>query len=486
MIKQQVEFRDGTETRKARQARLAERKSAKKAAKPAATGVPRLQVGAFPLSKMPRTGWKTKNSMRSVTRVDPIPHRASTRVLATAYPFLTESGKILRGAYVGENMLSRSPFCFDPWDAYSDGIIKSHSAAIIGVKGTGKSMLGKSLSSRLARLGRCIAVPHDPNGEWVRVAEYVGGKSIRVGLGIGTRINLLDAGVRDDSVSRQAWREYVLQERRATVKAVVRQLRQGAAVNEFEHTAIDEVVDSLMGQDIVTVVDVFHALRKLESNDELVRRAAHALAHTMRRLVAGDLAGMFDGPSTVDFDPTSPMMVVDTSGLKSAAADMQALARLATTRWVRNATTGANRRPRVIVHEEAAIALMNDVYGGAGLMSRVADEKVARHDGTSNWYLLHRIADLDALGDEGSATRTQAIGLLADCETRVSYQQHPGEVARSARTLGWNQTMSNLVPSLKKGEGLWQMGQSRIALVRNKLTPREIAVFSTDGAGGAR
>ncbi|MFP3468160.1 hypothetical protein SB754_21945, partial [Leifsonia sp. SIMBA_070] len=82
-----------------------------------------------------------------------------------------------------------------------------------------------------------------------------------------------------------------------------------------------------------------------------------------------DLAGMFDGESTVEFDARAPMMVVDTSRLRAVAPDMQALARLATTRWIHNATTGVNRAKRLIVHEEAAIALMNDVYGGAGLVS---------------------------------------------------------------------------------------------------------------------
>lgn len=481
-----VDSRSAQETKEQRREREAARRRAVAEVAASTGDGSAMQVGAFPAAKMPRKGWKTDESLRGVARVDPAAHRASSRVLAAAYPFLAESGEIMRGAYVGENMLSRSPFCFDPWEAYDADIIKSHSLVLIGVKGTGKSMLAKSFATRLARLGRSIAVPHDPNGEWVRVSEYVNGPGrgvIKAGLGTGMKINLLDTGEPDTNFSNETWRAFVLQERRATVKAIVSQLRGGTPTHDFEHTALDEVLERLQGQTIVTVKHVFDGLREYQSDDEEVRKAAHRLAHTMRRLVVGDLAGMFDGPSTVTFDPTLPMMVVDTSSLKNASPDMQALSRLATSRWVRSATTGSNRRPRVIVHEEAAIALMNDVAGGAGLQSRVTDEKVARHSGTSNWYLLHRITDLDALGDEGSAVRTQALGLLADCDTRISYQQHPGEVERTSKTLGWNDTMGSLVRELKKGEGLWQTGQDRIALVKNKLSKREYEVMRTDSAG---
>src|SRR5690625_7255296 len=37
------------------------------------------------------------------------------------------------------------------------------------------------------------------------------------------------------------------------------------------------------------------------------------VGHALRRLVAGDLAGLFDGPSTVTFDPTLPMISLDLS-----------------------------------------------------------------------------------------------------------------------------------------------------------------------------
>jgi hypothetical protein len=179
-------------------------------------------------------------------------------------------------------------------------------------------------------------------------------------------------------------------------------------------------------------------------------------------------------------------MVVETSAMKGTSKEAQALARLATSNWIRQATTGSNRKERVVVHEEAAVELLNVVASGEGLTERASDEKVARHDGVASWYLLHRIADLDALGDEGTALRSQALGLLADCDTRITYAQHAGEIPRTAQALGWNDTQSDLVRKLRKGEGLWQVGADRVAKVKNICSPGEEAVFRTDALGGIR
>lgn len=417
-------------------------------------------------------------------------HRSTSRILSRAYPFLVASGEMLRGPYIGEDMLARSPFCFDPWLAYSAGVVRSHSAAIIGVKGTGKSMLAKSWACGLIRMGRKVAVPHDPNGEWARVAEFVGGGTVGIGRGRGTRINLLDPGARDTALTDEEWREDVLQFRRATLKTITSQLRGMAAMSPFEHTTIDLVLTDLAHEDSLVLPMVYDRLRTAEqwTDDPDVRQSARVLAHTIRLVVEGELQGLFDGESTVKFDADAPMMVVDTSALKGASAEAKALLRLATSNWIKRSTTGSHRVPRVVIHEEAAVELLNDVAGGGGggLTEKVSGEKVARHDGISNWYLLHRIADLDALGDRDSAIHAQALGLLADCDTKISYAQQEGQLKRSEDELGWNKTMTRMVRHLEKGEGLWQIGPDRIVKVKNIMTPGMEQVFKTDQAGGER
>ncbi len=444
-------------------------------------------LGLLPPSPMPPRGHRVKANLRGPVRATPPSLKVSTKVLGTAYPFLAESGTALTGPYIGENTLSRSAFSYDQWDAYKAGFVRSHSTVILGVKGSGKSMLAKSWSSRLIRCGRKTAVPHDPNGEWVRVAEYVGGKSIAIGPGKQAKINLLDVGPQVDSWGPEAWRHHLVQIRRSTLRAVLALLDPDRGLTGEEHTALDTALERLGGDPQATVPHVYAELGGIAEGHGDVAVAARRLWHLLRRIVSGDLAGLFDGPSTVTFDTDVPMMVVDTSAMKNTSKTTQALARLATSNWIRQATTGSNRTPRAIIHEEAAVELLNMVAAGEGLTDQVAGEKVARHDGVSNWYLFHRIADLNALGDAGSATRAQALGLIADCDTRVTYAQHAAEIPETARHLGWNDTEADLVRKLGKGEGLWQIGdRTAPALVKNICTPGEMQVFRTDTHGGAR
>lgn len=444
----------------------------------------------IPKPLLPKTGAQRRQNLRSKLLVKIPFHRSTSRILSTAYPYLVASGEMLRGPYIGEDMLARSPFCFDPWLAYKAGVVRSHSCAIIGVKGSGKSMLAKSWAVGLIRMGRKVAVPHDPNGEWARVAEFVGGKVVSIGRGRGTRINLLDPGARDTTLTDEEWREDVLQFRRATLKTITSQLRGMVAMSPFEHTTIDLVLMDLADEDNLILPMVYERLRTAAewSDDPDVLTSARVLAHTIRLVVEGELQGLFDGESTVEFDASAPMMVVDTSALKGASAEAKALLRLATSNWIKRSTTGSHRAPRVVIHEEAAVELLNDVAGGGGggLTDKVSDEKVARHDNLSHWYLLHRIADLDALGDRNSAIHAQALGLLADCDTKVSYAQQEGQLKRSQEELGWNRTMSRIVRHLENGEGLWQIGPKRIVKVKNIHTPGMMDVFKTDQAGGER
>ena len=121
------------------------------------------------------------------------PHRASSATLAGAYPFLTVE-PLLRGTYVGSDVLTGSPFCFDPWALYADGLLTNPNVLLAGVIGQGKSALAKSLAVRSIAAGRRVYVPGDPKGEWGAVATAVGGRVVSLGPGLPTRLNPLDAG----------------------------------------------------------------------------------------------------------------------------------------------------------------------------------------------------------------------------------------------------------------------------------------------------
>ena len=72
-------------------------------------------------------------------------HRASSATLAGAYPFLVAPSCSI-GVLVGTDALTGEPFCFDPWDLYSAGVLTNPNVLLAGVIGQGKSALAKTLA----------------------------------------------------------------------------------------------------------------------------------------------------------------------------------------------------------------------------------------------------------------------------------------------------------------------------------------------------
>ena len=217
------------------------------------------------------------------------------------------------------------------------------------------------------------------------------------------------------------------------------------------------------------------AARDAAMSADVLAAEARDTAHALRRLVRGDLAGLFDGPSTVTVDPHSPMVVLDLSRL-GTDDDLLALAMTCASAWLEGAVAGATG-PRWIVYDEAW-RLMRSLP----LIRRMqAQWKLSRAQGIANLMIIHRLSDLDAVGDARSESRAVAAGLLADCSTRIVYRQETDQLAATARALGLTDTERDLLPHLPRGSGLWKIpGQSHV--VHHRLHAEEAAVYDTDSA----
>jgi len=105
--------------------------------------------------------------------------------------------------------------------------------------------------------------------------------------------------------------------------------------------------------------------------------------------------------------------------------------------------------------------------------------KLSRGLGIANLMIVHRLSDLDAVGSAGSEARALARGLLADCSTKIIYQQESSEAPHTASVLGLSVTERVQLPDLQRGEGLWRVGQ-RAFVVRHLVTDGELALFDTN------
>ncbi|NED97139.1 ATP-binding protein [Phytoactinopolyspora alkaliphila] len=409
-------------------------------------------------------------------------HRATTAALAVVYPFLADGGLGARGIYIGRDLLSGGSFCFDPWQLYEARAVTNPNVLLAGVIGQGKSSLAKAIAWRSVVFGRRTYVPGDIKGEWTPVVEAAGGSVIRLGPGRSTRLNPLDEGARPGNISDAQWRTLVQTRRRQLLRAITETVLDGPLA-PTEHTALTTAL-SIAEQSTATptLPDVVQHLlapsplaADMSADDVAAlrddgRRAGHAL----RRLIHGDLAGLFDGPSTTVFDPSRPMISLDLSAFGENSEALPVIMTCASS-WMEGALQDSRHGRRWIIYDEAW-----RLMAVTALLRRMqAQWKLSRAFGIANMAVIHRLSDLDAIGADGSEARALAAGLLADCSTRISYRQESDQVANSANLLGLTSTQRDLLTDLGVGEGLWRIGQ-RAYVVAHHLSGIETALFDTD------
>ena len=427
---------------------------------------------------MPAQGESGPEALRSLRRLRVPTHRGTSDMVAGAYPFLAEAGLGSEGVYVGQDAWSGGGFCFDPWVLYRQGVLTNPNCLLAGVVGRGKSCLAKSLATRSIAFGRRVYVPGDPKGEWSEVARAVGGAAIQLGGGSSNRLNPLDPGPRGAGLADAQW-EAVVRHRRRTLLGSLSESALGRPLTSVEHTALDVALDDTISQSpkptLPTVVDALlepTSSRPGASRAELARDGRH-LGHAMRRLVAGDLAGLFDGHSTLVFDPTLPMVSLDLSHIQGSD-QLIAMVMTCASAWMESALASPDGGQRWVIYDEAW-RLMRQ----SALLARMQSQwKLSRGLGIANLLIVHRLSDLDAVGDSDSEARALARGLLGDCSTKVIYQQEVSESRHTASVLGLSSAEEAQLPDLQLGEGLWRIG-ARAFVVRHVATRNELELFDT-------
>ena len=415
------------------------------------------------------------------------PHPGASSHLATAHTRLWQASA--EGIYIGRDVHAEASFVFDPFALYGkvEGFTNPN-LLLAGVIGQGKSALAKSFALRSVAFGYKVYVPCDPKGEWTPVAKALGGTSVALGPGLPGKLNPLDAAPRPESVSEADWAGEIRARRLLLLGSLARTVL-GRDLMPMEHTALDIALDTvvtraantgrtpLLGDVAATLLNNPSALDEAtETMSGQLGDAARDLAHAMRRLIHGDLAGMFDAPSTVAFDPSAPMLTIDLSRLGGSSDDTAlVLAMTCASAWMESALTDPNGGRRWIVYDEAWRLMRH-----AGLLQRMqAQWKLSRGLGIANLMIIHRLSDLLTAGDAGSQGRALAEGLLADCSTRIIYRQETDQLHAAASLLGLTSVEMDAIAHLNRGRGLWKVA-GRSFIVQHLLHSHELALFDTD------
>ncbi len=417
----------------------------------------------------------------------------TTRNLGAAYPFIAEAGLGQRGVVIGDDLLGGS-FVFDPFELYAAGVVSNPNMVVFGQIGRGKSSFVKSFLWRQAVFGRRAWVV-DPKGEYGDLADAWGVRPVALRPGGAIRLNPLDPGHEGDG-DRESSPD-TTGRRRVELLASLASACLGRSLQPRERAALGAALaEATRTTAIPTVPVVVEALltpsadaaRDLRTEQRDLLEDGRDVALELRRLVHGDLCGMFDGPTTPGLDLSAPLVVLDLSALYSSAALGVLMA--CATAWLQAALartaarsgTSPSGHGRFFLVVDEAWAILSNLGVARWLQS---SWKLSRAFGVSNVAVLHRVSDLRSVGASDSEQVALAQGLLSDSETRVVYAQSPGELEAAAELLSLSATEADLLPQLRRGIALWKVGQ-RSFLVQHRLSAIERSMVDTDAAMTAR
>jgi type IV secretory pathway VirB4 component len=386
------------------------------------------------------------------------PYRATTRHVQSAYPFMADAGLGSDGVVIGRDGLRRT-FCYDPFVLYQQGALNGPNMLVLGDIGYAKSALTKSYLYRQAVFGY-VPLVTDVKGEYDRLCEALEVNPIRFVSGGHLRLNPLDPAIGGSA------RLTLL--RSIAELLLGRQLhpRDGAAL-EQAYTEVELAARRRRRQPRIPEV----AARLLEPSQPgaaaltasigELQEWGRDVAYSLRRLVTGDLAGMFDEETSPGLDLDGRMVSVNLRQVTDAA---KPILMACVSAWLRSVWGRGDGRRRIVVQEEAWHLLRSAAFAEL----QQANFKLARQYGVQNIAVLHHLGDLHAAGDAGSRTAELAKNLLADAATRVLYHLDEGELGATAELLGLNRAHCRVIPKLYRGSGLWLVG-GRAFVVHHRL-----------------
>jgi type IV secretory pathway VirB4 component len=367
-------------------------------------------------------------------------------------------------------------FSYDPFSLYASGQLSNPNLIVFGQIGRGKSAFVKTFLYRQLAFDRAAFVV-DPKGEYGSLARAVGVEPLALKPGGALRLNPLDlmASTGDDGTVRR------LQLLESLVGSSM-----GRELLSRERTALELALTEVAGSTesptlpLVAAALLEPALSSAKAIHSTVARLGEDgrdVGLELRRLIHGDLRGIFDGETSASLALDGPVIVLDLSALYGSEA--LGLLMVCATAWLQSLVQRQRARGRqafVVVDE--AWAILRDLAVARWLQT---SWKLARAWGVSNMAVLHRVSDLAAVGAEGSEQRSLAQGILLDSETRVIYGQPPGELESARQLLSLNGIEIQLLQRLARGSALWKVG-SHSSVVHHLLGPGEATIVDTDSA----
>ena len=372
-----------------------------------------------------------------------------TDAIATAFPLASadlpaplpgEAGPA-GGMLYGLNPDSNGVVWWDRWSQHNANSV------VLARSGAGKSYFVKLEVLRSLADGVHVAVV-DPDNEYIRLAEAVGGVTIALGVG-GVRLNPLDIPPGDRRPQARTYRALFLH----TLMSVL----LGQQPPPSERAALDKAINAAydaagISNDPATWRRQAPLLRDVSSTlAGQGTEAAETLAARLTPWTTGSFREMFDGPTTTV--PAGQMVAWSTRHL---ADELRAPGMLlvldAIWRDVDAPAVWSTNPPRRLVFVDEAWTLLRDGEG-AKFLSRLAKSARKRRAGLA--VITQDVGDL--LGSDLGQV------VIANAATQILLRQASQAVDVVADVFGLTAGEARLLLGARRGEGLLLSGTHRVS-----------------------
>ena len=421
----------------------------------------------------------------------------TTAQVAGTYPFVAERGFMADGAYIGQDRFTRGAFRFDPFELYRAGVLPNPNVGIFGTIGSGKSSLIKTMALRLLAFGVRFINPADTKGEMSALARAVGATLVQLAPGMGKALNPLYSPPKPAAMNERTYIE-LMEQQRLLLLTALGATASGRPLNAREETGVEQALAQLTRQNEHVRADRMRQPNLAEFCEVLLhptQAMADAipvplsvlvddcldLALRYRAMVKGSLKGLFDG-ETAEVDWNRPGVVIDISRIRASDAGV-ALAM----------TCGQALVDQILTFSDHQwVRILDECWRQIRyphIIRRISEgQKLARGDdvtsGSATLISLHRISDLMSAAPE---VRELALGLLADCSTRIIYNQADDQVPITRSTLNLTDVEGDLLPRLPQATALWKVNQRSFLVDHTVLRDGyEWDLIQTDSRMGVR
>ncbi|MFF0532683.1 PrgI family mobile element protein [Nocardia amikacinitolerans] len=343
----------------------------------------------------------------------------------------------------------------------------NHNLVVLGRSGAGKSYLVKTEILRALYRG-IEQVTIDPEDEYRRLAESVGGTHIRLGAP-GVRLNPFDLEVHTRPDGRRSAPADALVRRKLFLHTLIQVLLgdQSAAQRAALDTALAGTYTAAgITDDPTTWTRPAPTLSDLRDQlDQGGTAAAVELAAGLHPYTGeGAYAGLIDGPTTTE--PEGGLIVFSLRELPDELKTIGTLLVLDAT-WRRVSNPG-QRRPRMITVDEAWLLLRQPA--GAAFLFRAA-KSFRKH-----WAGL-TVATQDC-ADVCSTEMGRAI--ISNAATQILLRQAPQAIDEVATAFHLSDGEQQFLLSAARGSGLLAVGGTDRAVFGSFASHTENALITTD------